>query len=233
MFGLIMGMSIFSALSMQWSKQALARYQQQQVERAKANTQDVAKSLNFAILTENSQTYSDKYDLDRARQYSNTEARTTGGQDYLVTERTDDNRTTYGKAATTVAITGSDDTLLRSQMYRTGDAKEILTTKTGNSQAVAVYDTSTARDQQVRTTNGRMEALAEQIYAFYAGKQRFPTDSEFTTIKSTFGLRDVWGHDFIYTISTDGQSGTLAFTTPWDYTKTLKLSLKDDGIGAE
>lgn len=229
LFGLIMGMTIFSALSYQWSKQELAAYQAEQAARAKANAQDVADSLNFSILTENQQTYSDKYDLDRAKQYSNSSAKTQGGQDYMIEEREDDNRKQYGKSATTVAITGSDDTLLRSQMHRSGDSEEILRTKAGDNQPVAVYDTSIARDRQVRTSNERMEGLAEQIYAFYAARKRFPTDSEFTTLASTFGMHDVWGNNFTYKPDIGGQKGVLSFTTPWDYTQSLNLSLKDDG----
>lgn len=228
MFGLILGMGVFSALSLQWSKQALQRYEQQQLARARANSQDVVQGLDFAILTETGNTYRDEYDLERARPYSNSTARTVGGQDYMVTAREDENRESFGKKATTVAVTGSDDTLLRSRMYRTGDAEEILRTRTGDKQAVTTYDTSLARDRQVRTTNERMEVLAEQVYAFYAGKKRFPTDNEFQALRNTFDVRDAWGREFIYTVTEDGQKGTLSFTTPWDYTQTLKLGLKDE-----
>ncbi|PZP38486.1 MAG: hypothetical protein DI585_07265, partial [Pseudomonas fluorescens] len=90
-----MGMSIFSALSLQWAKQALADYELQQAQRAKANAEDVAKGLNFAILTENAQTYSENYDLERARGYTNTDARTQGQQDYLVSEKKKKKREMY------------------------------------------------------------------------------------------------------------------------------------------
>ena len=233
MFGLVMGVAAFSALSSQWARQELVRYQQQQAERAKANATDVAKGMDFAILTETAQTYSDNYDLERARPYSNTDARTRGGQDYLVTARDDEDRKSYDKTRTTVAITGSDDTLLRSQMYRSGSSEEILRTKVGQGQAVATYDTATARDRQVRTSNERMEVLAEQVYAFYAAKKRFPTDNEFSSLGSTFDLRDAWGRNFTYKPSPDNQKGILSFTTPWNYTQTLKLSLKDEADAPE
>lgn len=228
-----MGMSIFSALSSQWARQELLAYQEQQAARAKANASDVAKGLDFAILTENAQTYSETYDLERARQYSNSDARTRGGQDYLVTAREEEDREKYGKKSTTVAITGSDDTLLRSQMHRSGDSEQILRTKLGDKQAVATYDTDTARDRQVRTSNERMEVLAEQVYAFYAAKKRFPTDSEFTSLQGTFNLHDAWGRDFTYKPDATQQKGILSFTTPWNYTQTLKLSLKDDADAPE
>jgi hypothetical protein len=228
LFGLILGMGVFSALSMQWAKQALTHYQEEQVKRAKENATDVAKGMNFAILTENQQTYSDNYDLDRARKYSNSSGRTQGGQDFMVTSREDENRESFGQKASTIAVTGSDDTLLRSQMHRMETAKQILNEKTGNNQAVAVYDTSMARDRQIRTSNERMETLAEQVYAFYAARHRFPTDSEFTTLQGTFSVRDVWGNDFVYKQDPSGQKGILSFTTPWNYTQSLNLSLKDE-----
>ncbi len=228
MFGLVVGMSIFSALSMQWARQELVRYEAQQIQRAKTDAQDVADALNFAILTEDGQTYSENYSLERARQYSDSTGRTQGGQDYMVTTRTNEDRVRYGHAATTVAITGGDDTLLRSQMHRSADAEAILRTKVGNKQAVAVYDTTTARDRQVRTSNQRMEVLAEQMYAFYAGKYRFPTESEFTSLRGGLNVRDAWGNDFSYEPSKDNQTGLLSFTTPWNYTQTLTLNLKDD-----
>ncbi len=51
MFGLVVGMSLFSAMSMHWARQELVRYEQEQVQRSKKDAQDVANALNFAILT--------------------------------------------------------------------------------------------------------------------------------------------------------------------------------------
>jgi hypothetical protein len=233
LFGLVVGMSVFSALSMQWAKQELVRYEEQQARRAQSNAEEVAKGLEFAILTEDQSSYSENYDLERAKAFAETDARTRGGQDYLLTTHENEQREVFGKKDTTIAITGSDDTLLRSQIYRTADSEEVLRMKTGSKQAVAIYDTGQARDRQVRTSNERMEQLAEQLYAFYAGQRRFPTDSEFTRLQGGLDLHDAWGEDFTYTAKPDGQTGTLSFTTPWNYTQTLKLSLQEDGIASE
>lgn len=230
MFGLIMGMSVFSALSMQWAKQEMERYQAQQAERAKKDAQDVAKAMDFAIRTENATDYSEDYTLERARTFSNTSAKTLGDQDFMLKAVRDDDRKAYGESARTVAIAGSDDTLVRSAIYRSGNAEDLSRVAPGTrSQPVVLYDTSLARDRQIRTSNTRMEALAEQVYAFYAGHQRFPTDDEFTSLSSRLAIHDVWGQDFGYTVEKDGQTGMLSFTTPWNYTQNLKLSLKDDG----
>jgi hypothetical protein len=230
MFGLIMGMTVFSALSMQWAKQEMVRYQAEQAERSKAQAEDVAKAMDFAIRTEDAKNYSEDYTLERARTFSNSSGRTVGDQDFMLKAIRDDSRKAYGDSAHTVAIAGSDDTLVRSKIYRSDNAEELTQNAPGTtSQPVVLYDTSMARDQQVRTSNTRMESMAEQVYAFYAGHQRFPTDSEFTTLAGRFGVHDVWGQDFDYKVDTDGQTGTLSFTTPWNYTQTLNLSLKDDG----
>lgn len=230
MFGLIMGMTVFSALSMQWAKQEMVRYQAQQAERSKAQAEDVAKAMDFAIRTEDAKNYSEDYTLERARSFSNSSGRTAGDQDFMLKEVRDDSRKAYGNSAHTVAIAGSDDTLVRSKIYRSDNAEELTQTAPGTTnQPVILYDTSMARDRQVRTSNTRMEALAEQVYAFYAGHQRFPTDSEFTTLSARFNVHDVWGQNFDYTMDKDGQTGALSFTTPWNYTQNLRLSLKDDG----
>ena len=231
MFGLVMGMSIFSALSVQWARQELEAYQQLQTQRAQTQAEEIAKGMEFAILAETGQTYSDTYDLERARTYSQAQARTRGGQDYMIAAH-ESNREFYGQRATTVAIAGTDDTLVRSQIYRTESERNVLEADTGN-QAVALYDTSLARNQQVRTSNRRMEQMAEQVYTFYAGYYRFPTDSEYQSLKGKFALRDAWGRDFNYMPDASGQKATLSFTTPWDYTQTMNLSLKDEQNPAE
>ncbi len=232
MFGLVMGMSVFSALSLQWAKQELTRYQELQTQRAKTDAEEVAKGLEFSILAENEQSYSDKYDLERARAYSAAQARTRGGQDYMFAAR-DSEREQFGQKGTAIAIAGTDDTLVRSQVYRTETEEHILDKSVGGRNDVAVYDTSLARSQQVLTSNRRMEAMAERIYTFYAAKFRFPTDSEYQTLLGRVGVRDAWGQDYDYKPEANGQKATLSFTTPWQYTQTMILSLKDEEKKAE
>lgn len=232
MFGLVMGMSVFSALSLQWAKQELTQYQELQAQRAKTDAEEVAKGLEFSILAENEQSYSDKYDLERARAYSAAQARTRGGQDYMFAAR-DSEREQFGKKATSVAIAGTDDTLVRSQIHRTETEEHVLDKSVGGRNDVAVYDTSLARNQQVMTSNQRMELMAEHIYTFYAAKFRFPNDSEYQTLLGRIGVRDAWGQDFEYKPDATGQKATLSFTTPWEYTQTMNLSLKDEEKKAE
>jgi|GEM_PF-1502111 len=228
MFGLIMGMSVFSVLSMQWANQELARYRQKQLEQAKQNAQDIAKGMDFAIRTETGGTYSDKYTLDRARAYSDSTGKTAGDQDYMVKVNTNGAGKTYDQANASIAIAGTDDTLLRSEIYRADSAQDVLQQNHAN-QPVVVYDTALARDSQVRTSNERMKKFAEQVYAYYSANFSFPSADQFTALAKQFGLADAWGQPFHYSVDDDGQTAYLSFTTPWNYTQTLKLSLNDDG----
>ncbi|NBX86468.1 MAG: hypothetical protein EBQ80_04430 [Proteobacteria bacterium] len=230
MFGLVMGVTIFSALSMQWAKKELERYQAKQADAAQRQAQDVAKAMEFAILTEGQDNYSEEYTLQRARQFSSAAAKTRGEQDFLLATKRERDSERFGRNDEKIAIAASDDTLLRSQVYRSGDVAELDKLRTNKASGVVVYDTSEARDRQIRTSIQRQEALAEQIYAFYAAEMKFPTLAEFTEMRRKFGLRDVWGDDFEYGVDPDLQQGFLSFTTPWGYVHEINLSLKE---GAE
>ncbi len=227
MMGLMMGMTIFSAMSMQWAKQELENIQKRQQAEATRSAEDMAGAMEFAMLAENKDTYGETPTLERARMFAATTGKTRGDQNFLATVREEQTEGRFGAPRSQVAITASDDTLLRSQMHRAADGEE-LNRAAGGEQPVALLDTSAVRDRQVRTSNMRMNSLAEQVYAFYAAKMKFPSTSEFTEMATKLGFRDVWGQSFEYTVSADQQSAQIGFTTPWDYTQSLKLNLKDD-----
>jgi hypothetical protein len=226
LFGMLLGMGLFSIMSMELAKKELIAYQKVQAERARAQADDLAKAMDFAILTEDKHSYSDEYSLQRARAYSNTAAKTRGNQDFLLNARESQNAEQFGQNRVTVAIAATDDTLLRSQVFRSTSARDLQ--EISSSHPVALYDTSMARDRQVKDSKARMEILAEQVYAFVAAHGQFPTSDEFEKIASRAELTDVWGQPFTYTAGDDKLSCKLSFTTPWDYTQTLKLDLKDD-----
>ncbi|MBI1309336.1 MAG: hypothetical protein GC129_05785 [Proteobacteria bacterium] len=226
MFGMIMGVTVFSALSMQYAKKALADYQTRQTERARANAQDIASAMDFAIATETRDTYNDTYSLDRARQYSESTGKTRGDADFQVTTRQGDGDEQFGRRDDKVAITASDDALLRGQVARSSNATELTNLSASSTTPVAVYDTSVARDRQIRTSAARMSQIAEQLYAYYAANLKFPDSNAYDSLVSHFGLRDAWGEDFEYSVAPDQQSAQIGFTTPWNYHQELNLSLK-------
>lgn len=225
MFGLLMGMTIFSAFSLQWAQRELVASQQRQAEKAKREAEDLVKALEFAAMTETRNTYSDDFDLERARRYTAmSSGKTRGGQDFIVVQQEDKDKETFGETSQKVAITASDDTLLRSKVYRTGDAKGVDAL---SGDTVATLDTAGVRQRQILTSVKSMENLAEQVYAFYAGNRRFPKSNEFDVMRNQLSFGDAWGGPFAYTYISDDEA-RLEFTTPWNYTHSLKLTLKEE-----
>lgn len=227
MYGLIIGVTIFSAVSMQYAKQELARMQREKTEHAKADAEDVAKAMDFAILSETKSTYRDDYTLQRARQYSQSSGKTMGDEDFQLNER-DSDRESYGQTSRKIAITASDDTFQRGRVAGSATADELDKIAGKQDAPVAVYDTSDARARQVLTSSSRMESLAEQVYAYYAANMKFPDENDFHKLNQSLGLTDAWGEEFTYEVAPDRQTAKLAFTTPWNYQRTLNLSLKDN-----
>ena len=225
MMGLLMGMSLFSVMSLQWAKAELEKQQARNAERERQKAQDIAGALEFSILTETAATYSDDLELNRALAQSSATGKTRGGEDVLVVAR-DAGQNAFGNRNQRVAITASDDTLFRSQLYRTGSAEDLTRLKSSDNRTVVMFDSSAVRDRQIRTSIKNMELLAEHVYSFYAAHMRFPSGTEFDEIDAGLGLRDVWGNPFAYTHSSAEQA-RIEFTTHWNFTKTLNLSLKD------
>jgi hypothetical protein len=230
MSGLLIGMTIFSALSLQWAKSELIATQQRQAEQARAQAEDLAGAMEFAVLTENAnaglQAYDENYNLARARQFSNAVGTTRGGNEVLVTTRTAEEDTTFGAPKTQVALTATDDTLQRAEINRVGSAED-LNRAIGNKTPSALFDAGGVRQRQVLTSNQRMEVMAEQLYAYYATQLTFPSASEWTTMEGKLGIRDAWGKSFVYALFPDGQSAELSFTTPWGFTQKLAVSLQE------
>lgn len=232
LFGMLLGMVLFSGVSAQFAKHELERYRVYQAQRAKAQAEELAKGLEFSVLTENRNTYSDSYGVDRGKAYSNTYAKTRGKQDFLVNVQADDREQgRFGQNRTTMAIAATDDTLLRGQVYRAESAREIQ--EISSTHEVALLDISAVRERQVRDSGARMELMAEQVYGFFAAHKKFPTMDEFVSLSGRVGIHDVWGQVFDYAVETDGSKAALSFTTPWNYTQSLKLSLKDEMTEAQ
>ena len=232
MSGLIVGMTIFSALTLQWAKADLVRWQQRQQEQGLADAQELSRSLEFAVMTEGADSYEESYSLDRARQFSSASSKTMGGNDVQLTERQAAETDPFGNRRTQVAITASDDILLRAQVNRAGSTEELNRMVSGTN-PVALFDSTTVRGKQVLTSKKRMEAMAEQVFTFYAGAMQFPTDDEFMTLSGKAGVKDAWGRAFDYELGADGQSAELSFTTPWGVTHKQPISLRDEEKSAE
>lgn len=231
MFGLLAGMMIFSVATTQWARQELVRIQQQKAARQKAQAEDVAKAIEFTLLTETPGSYSDT--PDRQRIMANTSmatAKTAGDEDVLIVDRQTE-KDVFDKRTTRMAVTASDDTLLRSKVYRSATADDLSAIPNGQNGVVTV-DTAAIRQRQVVQSAENMSAVGEYVYGFYAGHLRWPNQNEFEDLEAESNLHDVWGQNFTYT-PIDDQSVRLELTTPWNYTHAIVLSLKDDASSAK
>jgi hypothetical protein len=224
MFGLIMATNIFSVLAMQWAKRDLALLQARQADRAQAEAEDIAKAVEFALLTETASSYDGTVDINRA--LANTalsRGRTRGQENVHIVAR--DSGEHFDLTNQRVAIATTDDPLLRSRLSQAGNAAD-LGQAAQESQAVAVVDTGAIRQRQILQSQKNLETMAEQIYQFYAGHLRFPSPGEYDELANVLSARDVWGNDFTYTYLNEDEV-LIEFTTPWNYTHSLKLNLTD------
>lgn len=227
MFGLIMGMSVFSVLSLQWAKQEMARQNARHAAQEKAQAEDLAHAMEFSLLAETGGTYREDMDLKRAMQYTSlATGKTRGGERVLVNVQDVNPNGSFGAGTQRVGVTASDDILKRSQVYRAGSADE-LNRLAGQSGTVVTFDTSAIRTRQMKTSINGLEGMAEQVFAFYAGHMRFPSGSEYNELANKFSFHDAWGKSFDYAF-TDNENAALEFTTPWNYTYTQKLNLRDN-----
>lgn len=227
MFGMLMGMTIFSALSLQWAQQALIVRQQKQLESAKAAAEETAKGMEFAVLSETAYGYSNDYTLNRARAFAATTAQTRSGEDAQIVQREggeEGDNTRFGQTRTTVGVNLTDDPFLRQKVAQTGSAEDLQRVENA---PLATVEVTSLRGKQVKIGQQRMADLAEQLYGHYAGHLTFPDASTFDALEKRYNLRDPWGRPFVYEPAEDQQTATLTFTTPWNFTQTLHLSLKD------
>lgn len=232
MSGLMIGMTIFSALSLEWARQELVATQKRQQEEAKMAAEDLAKAMEFAVMTETGETYDETYALDRARAYSNSTGTTRGGNQVALVSRDVETEDGTGAPRTQLALAATDDILLRAKLNLAEDVERLNRAVSGTA-PVAFFDSGTVRGQQLLTSQRRMEAMAEQVFTFYAANMNFPSSQAFTALSKQAGLKDAWGQLFNFTVAEDGQSGELSFTTPWGLTRTQSVSLRDDVKSAE
>jgi hypothetical protein len=228
----MIGMTIFSALSLEWARQELVATQKRQQEESKAVAEDLAKAMEFAVMTETFETYNETYALDRARAYSNSTGTTRGGNQVALVSRNVESDDGTGAPRTQVALAATDDILLRAKLNRAEDAESLNRAVSGTA-PVAFFDSGTVRGQQLLTSQRRMEAIAEKLFTFYAAEMKFPSPQAFAALSKQAGVKDAWGQDFTFTPSEDGQSGELSFTTPWGLTRTQSVSLRDEVKSAE
>lgn len=220
MFGILAGISIFSASVRIQVAQELARIEQAQRDRTREDAQSLAKAVETAIMTETSATYSNTIDLNRLRAVS-TEATglTVGGQNAVVSN-------IVSGTSSRVMIGTTDDTLVRNAITGIATQDGMSTSNLNQRDDVMTVDTAGLRNEQLMRSKATMEAEASILYQRWSQVRDFPANqaSYLATINNLSGLRDFWGQNFTYT-RTDANNCTLSFTAPWGQTVTINLTM--------
>ena len=230
MFGMLIGVSVFSAsvshLARKELKETEERNKRAEVERAA----DIKRALTNAILTENiqdvSNTYSEKLDIDRAKRFiTRSVGKTKGGEDYQLTARetTVDNELQN----TRILINISDDRDLATEIANITNADEMINFNTSNSESIATFDTKAVRQRQIDTSIKYLRMEESQLYRYYtANGFKFPGgQGEYEEkVNSITLVKDAWGATFKYN-RIDDKNCSIKFTTPWNYTHTIKLKM--------
>ncbi|MFZ2620122.1 MAG: hypothetical protein WAX89_04545 [Alphaproteobacteria bacterium] len=227
MFGLMMAVSVFSVLAMQWAKRDLARMEERRAERIRLEAQDMAKAVELSIRSETGRTFSQDFDHARLRQHTTlTQGKTLGKEEFGVTTR--DSTVSFDLENQKVAIVATDDPLTRSAINRNANADDLANMDTGqNSLPIVVVDTNAIRQKQMLDSEQRLNDMAGLIFDFYAAHLKMPTEDQYDELAKVLNATDVWGGPFSYSHLNDDEA-TLEFTTPWQYTRTIKLNLKEE-----
>ncbi|MDD9911615.1 MAG: hypothetical protein OXQ96_01035, partial [Alphaproteobacteria bacterium] len=214
MFGLLMAIGIFSTLAMHWAKKDLIRIQEERAERVKAEAEDIAKAVEFTIMTETASTFGQDFNIDELRQHTGrSQGKTRGQQDIQLIAR--DSETVFDLTNQRIAIAATDDPLAQTELRDTPDAKGLARAAKDGLDPVIIVDTGAIRKNQVAKSVQRLEQMAEQVYQFYAANFRFPTESEYDQLQDALKIKDIWGNDFYYTYRND-EEALLEFTSPWN-----------------
>lgn len=223
MFGLLMGVSVFSMVSAKMAEKQIVTLQDSRADRLKAEQEDIAKGLEFAILTETAETYSDDLSLNRARQHmARSSGKTMGRADAQLVSRRDADA--FGASQERILITNTDDVLTQATLNQAADAKDLAANVTGTKGGITLFNSADVRFRQVEKSKKNLDMMGESLYRFYAGQLRFPTLEEYEILAEQLKLRDFWGTPFEYKRIDDAEA-TLTFTTPWNYTQTIHMNL--------
>lgn len=224
MFGLLMGVTLFSTISIKIAEKQLLDLEGQRETRLQKEREDLVKGLEFSILTETAATYSSDLTLERARAGSSlSSGQTISKDDVQFIERRGD--VVFGTAQKKVLIANTDDVLNRSYIENVADGDEMNKLSEKGKDGVSLFDSSAVRYQQVETSMKRRDAMAETIYRYYASQLKFPTPGEYENLAKKLRLTDVWGNSFIYT-RTDDDFAVLTFVTPWGEEFDTKLDMR-------
>lgn len=226
MFGMLMGVAVFSAAMNHWAKREIVNIEEQNIKTERQKAEQIKQAFENALLTENIATdekYSEDFNLERAQKFlsGSTGQTKSGEQAFLSTAFKSGAFNTSNKR---ILITTSDDQSLQQEIGSLGsDAMADYNNEDGS---VVMFDSEDARKKQIQKSKINLEREASQIYRAYASyNYKFPTHEEYKTqVNAATNLKDVWGQSFKYDRKSD-KTVVLSFTTPWGYTYKKRLDM--------
>jgi len=231
MYGMLIGVAVFSTAVSHWAKQDMLKMEEQRIKTEKSHAQDIRNALESAILVENVNdvSYSEVYDLGRAQGFlSRSTGRTRTGADVQLTGQ--DSTTEFGRQNRRIAITASDDTFLRDEVSALGDADALSSYSAQKDQSLEVFDTSKVRTRQIKQSEQILNMEASQLYRYaMENNYTFPPDQATyeASINNITNFKDVWGADFTYVPSSaNPTSATIYFVTPWGVSRSIIVTME-------
>lgn len=226
MFGMLLGVAVFSAAMNHWAKREIVNIQEQNIKRERQKAENIKRAFENALLTENitlGQGYSEDMNIERAQQFlsGSTGQTRSGEQTFLSTAYKSGAFKTNNKR---LLITTTDDETVKQDIEALGsDAMANYNSSEGR---VVMFDSEEVRKQQIKESKKLLEREAAQIYRSYSSYGfKFPTYDEYKSqINAATNLRDVWGQNFKYDKKSD-KVVILSFTTPWGYTYKKRLDM--------
>lgn len=221
MFGLLLGVSIFSVSVQKRAQIEMEQMRENQLSRQEAEVSSLRKAVELAVMTENSAsktaTYQATPDAARIRERASlSTGKTRATEDTVMVSGTTG---TYGERSR-ILITTTDDEYARDNIQFTkGHTYSSIGQNTMQQRAdTTVVDTTALRNEQIAISYKNMEAQAALVYNWWSAPGNgfvFPTSGQYSAeIMPISAYKDFWGSDFTYS-RTSAQIATLSFTPPW------------------
>ncbi|MAI08367.1 MAG: hypothetical protein CMF61_05345 [Magnetococcales bacterium] len=226
MFGMLMGVAVFSAAMNHWAKKEIVDIEKQNIQSEHQKAEQIKQAFENAILTENINSdngYSEEMNLARAQKFlSGSTGQTKSGEQAFLSTAIKSG--SFKTSNSRVLITTSDDEAIKDEIRTLGS--DAMADYNSADSSVVMFDSEEVRKKQIKESKTLLEREASQIYRSYtAYNYKFPTAEQYKTqVNAATGLRDVWGSPFKYDRKSD-KVVVLSFTTPWGYTYKKRLDM--------
>lgn len=227
MFGMLMGVAVFSAAMNHWAKKEIVDIEKQNIQSERQKAEQIKQAFENALLTENVNSengYSEKMNLERAQQFlSGSTGQTKSGEQAFLSTAIKSGA--FKTSNSRILITTTDDENVKDEIRSLGS--DGMADYNNTESSVVMFDSEEVRKKQIRESKTLLEREISQIYRSYtAYGYKFPTPEQYKTqVNAATGLRDVWGQPFKYDRKSD-KVVVISFTTPWGYTYKKRLDMK-------